>query len=1185
MAGVFSSSTTKHKNSGVFSDMSEQALKGAFADKPQTIQPPIKTAYGDIPVGKGDTIKVANPSDSPLLWRIGNGIKNFVKAVPYGIGDALTLGALRQNQKDVFGEKNKMEQAINNSPAGNVVGQAIGYLAPGSVAEKGAGLLIKGATLLPKLARGAVAGGAIFGGQSAVEGDKPIDIVKNTALGGAFGVGGEVAGIGISKGINKLGTMFKPKAVEEVANIKPSIVEPVQSLIKPSTLNNKFSLKNVPLEKAKQEYDSAINTIQNHFGTDQLRSDELKRIQPELNINIPKLIKKYEVAEKTSPSELLNNLKNNSRMKTISGISNDNVYNSLNKVINSPSKSSILDKTAATAEGNLANTLPDTTSQIVSSYQKKPLLSRLSPSNIWEGMNNFYTKTVNDQRPISRADQATGMLASNSRNAQGTVTHILNNNLVDMAGNTLDKPLKDIATQIPKGKENQFMDYLLHKHNVDRMVQEKPVFGNNVTSDISKAKVTQYEKANPEFKAIGDNLNNWMNKFSNAWGVDSGMVSNELSNTLKEMYPNYVPTNRSFNELEKGVNYSAKKGYVNQNNGIKKATGSGRPVINPLESIMRMVDKTVKTSRYNEVGQSLLNAVRNNPEQMSRWAEIVPTQEGLANDINKTLTDEGINGLDKFHGQYDNVFPKKDATGTNIVTVMENGKPVQIQINDKRLLDSLTGLNNANIGPVENLARKLTNPYKALITSDNPIFAIRNVARDVPTAYVNGSVHNPLAFAKNYLGAYKDMITNAKPYQEYKALGGGESNFFANDVKKLSNAKDELINPSKNIIKKPLELIRKFNNATETAPRYAEYKATVQRGGGTYVSKQQGLFNANDITTNFARNGRITKAIDSGVPYLNPGVQGLDKTVRQFLKHPISTTLKGTAAITAPTLTLDYVNKNNPDYQNLDNRTKDNYFLIPKGDGTFFKLPKSRELGVLFGSLEQRLMRSANGEKDAFKGFFKNGDGIPGYFASTVATNFAPSNPIESNILSPVIYNIPKNKDFANRTIVPQGMQDLSPRYQYDEKTSEIAKKIGNLINYSPKKVDYLIKSYTGAVGQLGLPMVTKGGNPVKAVTSQFTADPMYSNNTIDSFYNNIDTLKQSAADKNFTEKIPSKVVTPEERLRNQFTKASTEMSKVRKQISLINSGNLPQDQKDTQTRSLQQKIIDLANKTNSMVK
>lgn len=764
---------------------------------------------------------------------------------------------------------------------------------------------------------------------------------------------------------------------------------------------------------------------------------------------------------------------------------------------------------------------------------------------------NLYTNIVDSQHAIDKLSKKTGgresLLASNSRNVGGTVDYIMKNGLVDRQGNAIGESLQDVANTIPKGKEQAFWDYMMQRGNIDRAREQKPIIP-NYTPEMSKQAAGVAEAANPEFKAIGDNVTGWIDKFMRTWGVDAGTVDAAKYDLLRQTYQSYVPTQREFSELEKAMpGGGIGRKFVDQSSPIKRATGSERNIKNPIENIMGLVNRTVRTARYNEVGQELLKSVQ---EGKTDLAEIIPANEGM--------------------------FANTD----NIVTVLENGKPTYLRINDKGLLDALEGLPKT----INNLAglRKVTGVYKGLITQKNPLFAVRNVARDIPTAYIYGSTANPFKFGKDLVKAGKDILTNGENFQRYRAIGGGGSNFFKQGD---TVAKD--LTGGKNIFQKAGGVIETFNNMTETAPRLAEFNRTFERTGDI----DKALYAANDVTVNFARGGNWTKSAEPLVPYLNAGVQGLDKLYRN-VKDPkkfAKMLVTGGISITAPTIGLYMVNKDNPHYQDLDSRTKDNYFLIPSGNKdengyskTFIKIPKSRELGVLFGSLFERALRARDGDKEAWKGF-----------GNTVATNFAPANPIENNFFAP-IYNLKSNKDFAGRTIVPQGMlmDNRSPYLQYDEKASEVAKKIGELSTnaveggLSPKQIDYLIKSYTGVVGQLGIPATTQGGDPLKTITTQFTADPLYSSQTLTNFYDNYDKLQRAATDKNIVEQLPTSgkenVVTDEEALRNKFKKASEQISGLNKQIKQIGATLAPD--KETKVRELRQQIQDIAKAANALI-
>lgn len=830
--------------------------------------------------------------------------------------------------------------------------------------------------------------------------------------------------------------------------------------------------------------------------------------------------------------------------------------------------------------------LPTPQSKIIIGKKKDPFSFK-------DSLKKFYTSVVNTQQPIYDIGKATGSdigeLASNTKNVSGIIDYNFQKGLVDKNGEKVGDSLQKVVEAIPKGKEEDFWTYMSQRHNIDRArdeykaVEKTDTKGNqvlervvtkkptpvqaNYTPEMSTEAVKQIEQAHPEYKAIGDNITSWIDKFMNTWGVDTGVVNKDIYDGLRQTYKSYFPTQRDFSELEKAIPDNVSQKFADQRTPIRKATGSARDIIDPVENIMNLVSRTVRTAKYNEVGQSLLTTVRENHEKMKQFAEIIPTKDGM--------------------------FANTD----NIITVLEKGKPTYLQINNKMLLDSMNGLPKS-IGNIPVLST-LTEGFKGLITQKNPIFAIRNIFRDIPTAYVYGSESNPLKFGAGLLGAGKDILTNSPRLQRYKAVGGGGANFFSpGDVTKsaaelmgkgskrdvlVGKLSDKLgdgkiakaVTGTTDAVLHPIKTIEKFNNLTETAPRLAEFNRVLEKTSD--VTKA--LFAANDVTVNFSRGGNITKNVDKVVPYMNSGVQGLDKFFRGFInpKTAVSTIVKSGVAITTPTLALYLLNKDNPNYQKLDNRTKDSYYLIPKEDGTFIKLPKSRELGVLFSSLLERGLRQAEGQEDSFKGF-----------SNTVATNFSPANPIDSNFFAPATWNLATNKDFAKRPIVPQSMiMDKRSKYlQYDEKTTAIAKAIAELSaevipgGISPKQLDYLVKSYSGVVGQFGIPLVTPGGSLAKTLSTQFTADPTFSNQSTADFYDKLDKLSSTAIDKNITDKIPSKKITTEEDIKNSMQGISSALSRGTKQINRIQAGT--DLNKEDEIHAIRKQMLELMGKANT---
>lgn len=787
---------------------------------------------------------------------------------------------------------------------------------------------------------------------------------------------------------------------------------------------------------------------------------------------------------------------------------------------------------------------------------KSHIAFKKSKKSIGEKLSELYRATITNQANIDKmskglktdANLNPAIMATNAKKAAGTAAYIVDDGLVNMGGTKISDPLRKVL-EVPEELVESFQDLLYHRHNIARMKAGKPIFGKDMPFEESIRRIGEYKKANPQLIEAADKLDKWWQSFGDEWLVKSGLVSSDLMSRLKQMYPHYVPT---FRETVGQANARNLGRSVSPTKAVKTAQGSDMKLVSLYQSIPAQIDKVVKATRQNEIYQGILDAVRKDPAKMKPWAELTEAAMREEQDINRRIMNDG---LDAIANNFEQALKADPIKGYSL-TVMENGKPVSLKINEglyKDLMEFKKFPQSELDKSAEFVRKWATNPFKAMVTGYNPFFAARNIFRDVPTAYIQGTENNPIKFAKNLFQATKEMKSNSPTYQEYKALGGQGSNFF--------NVEQGLKPPG--LLRRVGDKIAAFNNLTETAPRFGEYLGTLKREGNTYAGKMQGLKNAAEVTTDFARHGDAVKAADAFIPYLNPAFQGIDKFQRS-MRIPANIA-KAIGTITIPTVGLYAVNQMvaKKEYDQLDNRTKDTYYVIPTGTGEFIKVPKTREAGVLFGALFERLARAAEGQDGSFEGF-----------GNTVANNFFVQNPVSQHVLAPLTWNLPRNKDFANRTIVPQSMlyDKRSPRYQYDEKTSEIAKKIGDTFNLSPKQIDYLIRSYTGVIGNILQPATTKGASTVDVLSRQFVTDPLYSNEVLNKFYNRLDELQRAATDKNLVNKLPSKLVTPEEKEKNSLLKVSNEISKLQKQkMEAQGKGDMPTVDK------LQQQILDIA--------
>ncbi|MNM82242.1 hypothetical protein D3C81_942670 [compost metagenome] len=684
-----------------------------------------------------------------------------------------------------------------------------------------------------------------------------------------------------------------------------------------------------------------------------------------------------------------------------------------------------------------------------------------------------------------------------------------------------------------------------------------------------------------------------------SWLVDTGIITQETADAWLKQNPFYVPNKRQFTKLEKtGKGYGGgKRGFGNQSNPVKgyQKGGSQRKIISPIEATIENVDAYVKAAKRNGVMQQYVRNIEQAPDDFADWAEIVKQPE-KPDDITKTLlADMDNDGLEqllsRFTDDFDKAMQQTKLDKDNIVRAMVDGQPVHVKINDPQLLAAVTALGPQHSSKVLDLVGKLTNNMKLLTTGNNPVFSLtRNLFRDIPQAFIaSKTTSNPIAFASDLISAAMDIGMNRGAYRDFLNIGGGHASSIAADRNLLAQSKRAVLPGKDKALRRGLgqtkDAYENLLNAVEIAPRLSEFKRVRSQGGDL----QAALEAAQDLTVNFKRRGALSGEIDKIFPYFNAAVQGLDKTIRTYKDNPAKALVKSALAITLPTLALYALNRDDPNYQKLSNRTKDAFLLIPRGDGTFIKIAKPQEQGSIFSDIPERLMRLfADQNPAAFRDF-----------ADRLRTTFIPpgiqgmtgkrgviGGLLGDTILGPGV-DIVANESWSGAPVVPAYLQDLSPGLQTDAKTTWPARKIGELsygtpFEVSPKNIDYLTKQYTGWIGQFGQPLLSSGGDPGYALSSQMTADPVFSNDLSTEFYHYKNKLDQANADSDIKQ-LPDWY---SDGLRKKLAKISKQMSAIRADMRDVQGDkSLSNKQKRDELRKLQQSINDMAERGNDLAR
>lgn len=686
-----------------------------------------------------------------------------------------------------------------------------------------------------------------------------------------------------------------------------------------------------------------------------------------------------------------------------------------------------------------------------------------------------YTDYVNRQHGIDKIGQKIKMTSQNYSKYHGTVEYITMHNLVDKYGNPVGNNSIKKVLKAPKGLQAEYESYLYHKHHLSRLGVNKPIIadssGKAIDKERTKEIIAEYERLYPEFKKYSEELTQLFDDFMRSWAVDGDLLTMEQYKQWKKMYPDFVP---AWRDIETFMSLDAPR-MVATNRPFKKAKGGFETLVSLTESVPAYFQKVVRAQRRNVVHNQILDTILLNPKGMQKYAEIYSSKKQIPEIEEKlrqfTKTDFEIENTLNI---LDNLLIESQTKGRFMIA-LNKGKPITVKINDKNTWEALVNMQKSNISDSNKLLELVntafSKPFKGLVTVYNPLFALRNLPRDIPTGIVN-TKGNAIKYTKNIFTGLADMIGKNKMWKQFQALGVSHS-----QITKVEQTLKQRGNIGKTF-DGLAKILNWAGNISEALPRYAEFKTIYNKGikQGKPIEEviTEAVYNAGDITINFARGGKTVKQVDKLYPYINAGVQGMDKWVRSLITEGVAKgnfkpLFRSLGIVTVPSLASIYLIKTwagkGEGYDNLPDYTKDQNYMIPLSDNNYLKIPKNRETGFFFSTLFERMYRHFV-EKDP-KAFDNLGEAFKRNITNPIA------DVVDGSILQP-IENLRAggNKDYFGNDIEPLSarLNKRSKRYITKEDTSKASKFLAPVlekIGLSPAQSDYLIKSYSGVVGDV----------------------------------------------------------------------------------------------------------------------
>ena len=515
---------------------------------------------------------------------------------------------------------------------------------------------------------------------------------------------------------------------------------------------------------------------------------------------------------------------------------------------------------------------------------------------------------------------------------------------------------------------------------------------------------------------------------------------------------------------------------------IKGFKGSPREIIDPLESIIKNTFTFVNLADRNVVGRAIVELAEKTPGA-GRFIEKVPfsvkpTKFELV-EIRKTLEAAGLDLSEADLSLTARIFRQSPFKQKDHITVWRNGKEELFRVHPD-LYKAVLNLDAESAGFLVKLGQPFAEALRVGATT-TPEFALgRNPIRDQFSTAINTGlgIKTPYFSAKGIF----HVLKSDSLYDLWVRGGGAQSTMVRLSRAEIIKRNSEMMRDPKlrkTIIRHPWQSLRLVAQIGEEMTRLGTFEAKLGPiEKATKADILKAAAESREGGLDFQRGGAKTAAIRQVTAFWNANQLGLDKVRRVAIEHPLRFFTQVGAGITLPSILLTLAQMDDARWNQIPQWQKDISWIILTGprvtdeqfqkmtpeqkrelyENTIYRIPKPFELGVVFGSVPERILEWAAG---------RNPEIGKSLLMTFGAAGFQTLLPLPTFFV-PLFENWANWSTFLDRPIVPRGLEDLEPAYQAKAHTSELAKSVGEAINFSPAKIDNLIRGWTGGLGVIG---------------------------------------------------------------------------------------------------------------------
>jgi len=427
----------------------------------------------------------------------------------------------------------------------------------------------------------------------------------------------------------------------------------------------------------------------------------------------------------------------------------------------------------------------------------------------------------------------------------------------------------------------------------------------------------------------------------------------------------------------------------------------------------------------------------------------------------------------------------------------------------RRALDALGGRNRDHENWVMKAFKADTTVTRALATTYNATFIVRNLARDAQTIAITSEYQPPVPLwaqiagfahaARRKFGRGGDASEN---YFGAGLAGGGGMRAYATERgresarRRIAGARTAAGRFWDGLHAASVGVFEKACEAVEANPRIAEYCAALKYWKAQGMTDAQAHLRAAAAarlcTIDFARSGSDMHAVNRAILFSNAAVQGFDQTLRalgakaalptQRFQRPgrrfARTVFRAAVGVSLGSLAVYlHVCASGMLKRWRRQRDRDRFtgFLVPVGEGDdaqFLRIPYTESAGRFWGGLpialiEYRRLMDEGDEEEASKTIRAFAEAVTGVRPEGgLLGNFGESalEGVVSGLLPTIgapLVQAGFNRRWNGVPIEPEHFRHLKLEERFDESTWDICRELGPGLGISPMKLQYIMEQYT----------------------------------------------------------------------------------------------------------------------------